>query len=1624
MMRKSTTTKRIHVQITASAPSPLWGTQQTSSEATVKMSDVQSCSEYIAPAFWKSLHEISLLHVACLFSAHEAISMFLNMPNNTYHTHFPQEGTSSVHIASALGDYAALHRLLQYGRNSLLQDKLGRSPLHYAAQTNLETVMMLLASQRLLLHQVDHADKLPVDFCVDPSVARVLELLKMQTTLDLEEQAQDSVFDDGDATFSTVRSNLRYRHYYNKKTYCHCCDEMDQHEVFSNKEALNMLIQSRRAKFIKRPTNTFGQFETPCSTAMAEFVRMTDDTPMESLENLFFRIWKLSRPELVLTFHGSFPRLKSFHRCFWSNVFPILQKSLTWVITDGQLDSAAELMTVGMNGYVEAYGLKQLQVIGVVPWRRLPCQASMRCTNYTGYTQVAFPTRDQKSHLHTPLAPNHTRYLFIDTADRNDIHCTETYRAELETWLSNVTDEEKEHKTPVCGLLFAGRPEHLPGVLLALQRNIPFVILAETGGLATVLDLCVTERNYMREVNGSYDDDDLEMIDTDMDQLSDRIQEIALRVWDKKDLEEDTVSLVIETLKYTHLLEFSHSEGSSCKDLDVKLVSSLTNPALFKETHPRHSWKAKLRIAVQLNRTDAVLERILADSHWTVQEMTPFVKSCLLANKVQFIRLLADIGYPLHTFATEKIMEELFTVEAHKKTLGGQNLQMFLLSYRSKVPDIVTVSLVKTILRRIMGRHCFTSFETQEAYHHSDFLFHGGADDKNSMIYTSSLADENGFQYLFVWSLVTKRFQIAQFLLLHMTEICAAALFAAEFLRQMSRLYYTPSERGELERVAIIFEDAAVGILTECYLNNMETTMVLLVMERPAFGKLSALMLAARGYSYKFMEHSACQEYMNRVWLNTLAQKGNSLSFFIALIFGIVCPLAVPFIVEYDDSKYKSLPQETKDEFSNFEVGRKQARRLVYTHIRKICDFYRAPCVRYSYHLSLSDRHSRESFFSSRSNQYVILVFLCFILGTILQALISHYDLDANGLEQFSRACLVFSATGPFLRLLMLFSINQNIGPKLQMIRHMLKKDMLPFLLILIVFWLMYSVLFATVIYRPGDIEDPLSPMILLSSILRRNFFQMFGEFDSEENLQSVIHGTCKNNTQYLCSYSSSAYWIVALQSVFTLMNNLLLINLLIAIFTKRYDRMEAASQKLWAMQRYLMMDSLLRQAVLPAPLVLFSHIHLLFKAIRNRVFSTVEEEQSPFRKSFCRNPARERQLIHWEKLRAVIYLASMVEDNNDIIETTAGFTAPDAPTGDRGHAAAPVNSWKRVHHLVNPVVAFREVLKNAEVRSSLEQKINTIHDGVSFLRNTIGKFQEGSETHCKRGVSLLTASPRGAHSMESLACLSTAPTVFFADGHWLAIYAAFSSDLVPHIFDEPLPWEDSFPSYCPITWRPSRQCVPKWGSQELEAPRVRERLSIWSADSSQVEIYVARNPGGRVGIMGRGLLPELGPNHGYTLIIGARAEMSSTEWQVLILTGSHRPAQFPWFLCKHPTACDTKSCSRALVRRFCEKMSEVATQRGDFTESEIGTVIDRLLGCPLSVVEVGYVADPINCDNAWLEITAIRINVTAAVESNTKLLKIFPIEGSKASWVDENDLPEMRKSHLKAFQCYRSQMN
>lgn len=54
---------------------------------------------------------------------------------------------------------------------------------------------------------------------------------------------------------------------------------------------------------------------------------MTDDTQMEDLEKLFFRIWKLRKPGLVLSLHGSAPMGKASQKRCYGLIFGVLQKT-------------------------------------------------------------------------------------------------------------------------------------------------------------------------------------------------------------------------------------------------------------------------------------------------------------------------------------------------------------------------------------------------------------------------------------------------------------------------------------------------------------------------------------------------------------------------------------------------------------------------------------------------------------------------------------------------------------------------------------------------------------------------------------------------------------------------------------------------------------------------------------------------------------------------------------------------------------------------------------------------------------------------------------------------------------------------------------------------------------------------------------------------------------------------------------------------------------------------------------------------------------------------------------------------------------------------------------------------
>ena len=54
---------------------------------------------------------------------------------------------------------------------------------------------------------------------------------------------------------------------------------------------------------------------------------MTDDTKMEDMEKLFFRIWRLRKPGLVLSLHGSIPSAKALQKRCYNLIFGVFRKT-------------------------------------------------------------------------------------------------------------------------------------------------------------------------------------------------------------------------------------------------------------------------------------------------------------------------------------------------------------------------------------------------------------------------------------------------------------------------------------------------------------------------------------------------------------------------------------------------------------------------------------------------------------------------------------------------------------------------------------------------------------------------------------------------------------------------------------------------------------------------------------------------------------------------------------------------------------------------------------------------------------------------------------------------------------------------------------------------------------------------------------------------------------------------------------------------------------------------------------------------------------------------------------------------------------------------------------------------
>uniref|UniRef100_A0A3Q2PWB2 ADP-ribose pyrophosphatase, mitochondrial n=1 Tax=Fundulus heteroclitus TaxID=8078 RepID=A0A3Q2PWB2_FUNHE len=241
---------------------------------------------------------------------------------------------------------------------------------------------------------------------------------------------------------------------------------------------------------------------------------------------------------------------------------------------------------------------------------------------------------------------------------------------------------------------------------------------------------------------------------------------------------------------------------------------------------------------------------------------------------------------------------------------------------------------------------------------------------------------------------------------------------------------------------------------------------------------------------------------------------------------------------------------------------------------------------------------------------------------------------------------------------------------------------------------------------------------------------------------------------------------------------------------------------------------------------------------------------------------------------------------------------------------------------------------------------------------------------------------------------------------------------------DDKVNWNQNWPQYNPVSYTaPAVLKKPFWADPEIGSFSPKFNTVDGAVDrtsfegSYRVENGKPLNPFGRTGLTGRGLLGRWGPNHAADPIV--------TRWKVdasgakIIHSASKKPIlQF--------VSIKRKDCGEwAIPGGMVDPGEEVSlTLQREFSEEALNTLslkqsekdqmhkrIKTLFSSTGFQVYKGYVDDPRNTDNAWMETVAVNFHDEAGNSVSALPLQAGDDAG-QVQWVDVDSCFALYASH------------
>ncbi|XP_067871310.1 transient receptor potential cation channel subfamily M member 1-like [Heterodontus francisci] len=522
------------------------------------------------------------------------------------------------------------------------------------------------------------------------------------------------------------------------------------------------------------------------------------------------------------------------------------------------------------------------------------------------------------------------------------------------------------------------------------------------------------------------------------------------------------------------------------------------------------------------------------------------------------------------------------------------------------------------------------------------------------------------YHELLVWAVLMKRQRMALFFWQHGEEALAKALVACKLYKAMSN-ECSGSElvddiSQDLDNNSKDFGQLAVDLLDQSYKHDEQVAMKLLTYELKNWSDSTCLKLAVTAKHRDFIAHTCSQMLLTDMWMGRLHMRKNP---GLKIILGIIFPPAILFL-EFkgsDDLSYEATgdneqgKEKEEDNDANTEaVSRKgdeedgmENHRSIPIG-RKIYEFYNAPIVKFWFHtmaylaylvlynyvilvkmeglpsiaewilisyiLMLAIEKIREILMSEPSklrqkvkvwmqeywnitDMVAIAIFSC---GVLLR-------LQRQPYMSYGRVIYCVDIIIWYIRVLDIFGVNKYLGPYVMMIGKMMV-DMLYFVVIMLVVLMSFGVSRQAILHPD---EEP--SWRLARNIFYMPYWMIYGEvFADQIDLYAMeINPPCGENLfdddgKRLPPCIPGAWIIPAIMACYLLVANVLLVNLLIAVFNNTFLEVISISNQVWKFQRYQLILTFHERPVFPPPLIVFSYLSMITRHCCRRKNKETEE--------------------------------------------------------------------------------------------------------------------------------------------------------------------------------------------------------------------------------------------------------------------------------------------------------------------------------------------------------------------------------------------------------------------------------